>query len=270
MNTASLRRLVLVFALLLTSLLLSAATHVLTSAAESPATTADIQTGADIYSHLGYVTFPRAFASTPTILVNASKYSQPIIASATNISKDGFDVVLIDDEGSSVNYARVSWIAIARSDNAPTQLVQAGVIKAGDGDWLNFPKRFDKVPVIITNAQKRGADISSGMGRSWGSSGFTVSIVDDGGTPVDDAWVQWLAVGSGTSDPYVTFHHDVLCHTSDATIDFPSAFPGTPAILTSAEDWNEALISCAMGNSTTDFRIAIRDHADYYEYGAQV
>ena len=271
MKTACRRRLVLVFVLLLTNLLLLAATHVLTSAAEAPADTADIQTGRGTYSHLAYVTFARAFASTPTILVNASKYSQPIIAGAANISEDGFNVVLIDDEGSSVNNAYVGWIAIATSDIAPTQLVQAGVIKAGDGDWLNFPKLFDKkAPVIITNAQGDGVKISSGMACAWSYWGFIVSIVDDDGTPVDDAWVQWLAVGSGTPDPYVTFQHDVVCQTSDPSIDFPSAFPGTPAILTSAEDANRAFISCAIGNSATGFWMGISDHANYGVYGAQL
>jgi len=71
-----------------------------------------IQSGSGTYSHDTHISFSKAFASAPVVVVSAQSGNTPKIASALNTTATGFNVLVIDHNGIGVSNASVQWIAV--------------------------------------------------------------------------------------------------------------------------------------------------------------
>jgi len=71
-----------------------------------------IQSGSGTYSHDTHISFSKAFASNPVVVVSAQSNNTPKIASALNAIATGFNVLVIDHNGAGVSNASVQWIAV--------------------------------------------------------------------------------------------------------------------------------------------------------------
>jgi len=71
-----------------------------------------VQSGSGTYSHDTHISFSKAFASAPVVVVSAKYGNNPKIASALNATATGFNVLVIDHNGIGVSNASVQWIAV--------------------------------------------------------------------------------------------------------------------------------------------------------------
>ena len=70
--------------------------------------------------------------------------------------------------------------------------VQAWVGHLGDGARVEFQQAFSQVPIVLTSAQVNWGAISSCV-LDVTFQGFRISLRDDAGRSVSNAWVQYIA-----------------------------------------------------------------------------
>jgi len=70
--------------------------------------------------------------------------------------------------------------------------VQVWVGQLGDGARVEFQQAFSQVPIVLTSAQVNGRAISSCV-LDVTFQGFRISLRDDAGRSVSNAWVQYIA-----------------------------------------------------------------------------
>ena len=151
--------------------------------------------------------------------------------------------------------------AAAPKPGAPVFKICYGFGWASNGTRLKYGGTFAAPPVVITSAyllskpDYLSARALSSCAVDNSTTQFTMSIYDENGNPVTDAWVQWIAVTPMASK---NVQGGIMQASDGQIISFPE-LPGNPVIVTNAQKGGKAILSGAASNTPRDFKLVLRD-----------
>jgi len=149
---------------------------------------------------------------------------------------------------------QVVALSIAMLLPAFGQTTQWSVQQLSNGNLVTFPTQFSDAPVTLTSAQVGGKAISSAA-VSVTKSGFFISLYDDVGNAVNNAWVQWIAFIPDASKNCIG---GIVQASNMQHISFPQLASG-PVIVTNAQIGGIACISGAVNNASSGFDLYLVD-----------
>ncbi len=146
--------------------------------------------------------------------------------------------------------------------------IQMGVIQAKAGQQVTFPHAFTRSPTIVVSAQRAERALAAAAVDN-AKTGFRLALRDHAGNAVkQNAWIQWVA--TVPSDSGIMQSGTQWVAHSGTRIKFAQSFSGTPVIVTNAQRQGVALLSGALDNAATGFRIATKNDQDQAVNGAWV
>ncbi|MFQ5809851.1 MAG: caspase family protein, partial [Armatimonadota bacterium] len=143
-------------------------------------------------------TYPRRFTDKAVVVCSAQKDGKPIAVCAINNTDSGFVLGLQDKPGQRVTNAQAAWVAYMpnghRQLQANCQWIKRSTAKIG------FAKSFNRLPVVVCNAQRQGGALLAGATR-FDKGSFDVRVTDLTGQPVNGSWLLWIAAEPGIQRP---------------------------------------------------------------------
>lgn len=144
---------------------------------------------------------------------------------------------------------------------------------ANNGEIIKISSspRFANPPVVLTCAYKPQPDgvtnrAVSSCAVDNATTTFKISIYDENGAPVTGAWVQWIAFAPDAAKKVLG---GVVQANDGQQIAFPSSLSGA-VIVTNAQKSSKALNSAAVDNSSSGFKLVVRDQSNNPMQGAWV
>ena len=194
------------------------------------------------------ITFPKAFASTPTVVCSAQSGSAAIMAALTSISKTNFKVLLRDTYNNTPSSAWVQWVAAVTEPG-----VQCGITTVSNGGHLSFPTAFASTPTVVTSGLQAGNPVMV-TAISNSTSGCGIYFATHSGSTSNTVGVYWIA-----TVPRSTWRCGVTKYSDGAALSFP-ALPGTPTIVTAGNDGGGAVAASALTNTASGAGLSLRRH----------
>lgn len=158
-----------------------------------------IQGACQQYGDGASIRFDTPFRTPPVIVCNAQTGGAAVTAAAVNNTTTGFTLSLKNLSGGSVSSAWVQWLAIACPVNVSlpsgSLYIEGQVLQANDGHVASFARRFRQTPPVVCSAQRAIHALLAGPSVcSQTQAQFSLRNHDN--QPVDNAWLQWLAVAA--------------------------------------------------------------------------
>jgi hypothetical protein len=194
------------------------------------------------------ITFPRPFSTTPIVVCSGQTGSRAMIMDATDTTRTGFHVQIIDTYGNwATGTVWVQWVAATAESG-----VQCGERSIHFGDKLTFRTPFPSTPTIVTSAMAGSNPVMvSAINNS--PTGCNFWFAEHYGSPPLLADVSWIAIV-----PRSSWRCGVTKHSDGSHLSFP-ALPATPVIITSG-NCGGAITTAAVNNTVSGATLSLRKH----------
>ncbi|MCX6377110.1 MAG: hypothetical protein NTU88_13935 [Armatimonadetes bacterium] len=134
-----------------------------------------------------HITFA-AMSGVPIIVTNAQKDGKALNAAAANNAKDGFSLVIRDQDNIPVSDAWIQWMAVIPTS---TNRFKGEIVQRNSGANVSFTPAFTASPVYVLSGQGAMEPYAASAVNNR-NNGFTLSLIRHDGSAGRNVWTQWI------------------------------------------------------------------------------